>query len=72
MSDGPKPGNVHNICEIGVSTPKTTPYRLGDPIQPSPVAPSGRPVCYKCGSDRLMRSGTCSVCTNCGETTGCS
>lgn len=29
-------------------------------------------VCSHCGSDRLMRNGTCKVCLDCGTTTGCS
>lgn len=29
-------------------------------------------VCSSCGSLRLRRSGTCSVCEDCGSTTGCS
>ncbi|MEG1432659.1 vitamin B12-dependent ribonucleotide reductase [Eubacterium sp.] len=29
-------------------------------------------VCSNCGSDRLVRNGTCKVCLDCGTTTGCS
>lgn len=29
-------------------------------------------LCPSCGSFRMERSGTCSVCRDCGETTGCS
>ncbi len=29
-------------------------------------------ACISCGKYALMRSGACFVCTNCGETTGCS
>ncbi len=28
--------------------------------------------CQKCGSDKVKRSGSCSVCCDCGETGGCS
>lgn len=28
--------------------------------------------CSQCGSDRMMRNGTCKVCLDCGTTTGCS
>lgn len=27
--------------------------------------------CSNCGSDKMMRNGTCHVCQNCGTTTGC-
>lgn len=29
-------------------------------------------TCSNCGSDRLIRNGTCKVCLDCGTTTGCS
>ena len=29
-------------------------------------------ICSSCGSDRLVRNGTCKVCLDCGTTTGCS
>ncbi len=29
-------------------------------------------VCSNCGSDNLVRNGTCKVCADCGTTTGCS
>ncbi|MEG0680820.1 MAG: vitamin B12-dependent ribonucleotide reductase [Eubacterium sp.] len=29
-------------------------------------------VCSQCGSDRMVRNGTCKVCMDCGTTTGCS
>ena len=29
-------------------------------------------TCSNCGSDRLMKNGTCKVCQDCGSTTGCS
>ncbi|KNZ41673.1 vitamin B12-dependent ribonucleotide reductase [Acetobacterium bakii] len=29
-------------------------------------------TCSQCGSDRLMRNGTCKICLDCGTTTGCS
>jgi ribonucleoside-diphosphate reductase alpha chain len=29
-------------------------------------------VCPSCGSDRMVRNGTCKVCLDCGSTTGCS
>lgn len=29
-------------------------------------------ICSQCGSDRLVRNGTCKVCMDCGTTTGCS
>ena len=29
-------------------------------------------ACSNCGSDRLVRNGTCKVCLDCGTTTGCS
>ncbi len=28
--------------------------------------------CQKCGSDKMKRSGACTVCCECGETGGCS
>lgn len=28
-------------------------------------------VCDRCGSPNMQRSGTCLVCRDCGETTGC-
>jgi len=28
--------------------------------------------CSSCGSDKMMQSGVCKVCINCGTTTGCS
>jgi len=29
-------------------------------------------TCSKCGSDNLIRNGTCKICQDCGTTTGCS
>ncbi|MCL2396758.1 MAG: vitamin B12-dependent ribonucleotide reductase [Defluviitaleaceae bacterium] len=29
-------------------------------------------TCTSCGSDKMVQSGVCKVCTNCGTTTGCS
>lgn len=29
-------------------------------------------ICSNCGSDRMIRNGTCKVCRDCGTTTGCS
>lgn len=29
-------------------------------------------TCSQCGSDRMMRNGTCKLCLDCGTTTGCS
>ena len=29
-------------------------------------------LCSNCGSDRMIRNGTCKVCLDCGTTTGCS
>ena len=29
-------------------------------------------LCTSCGSDKMVQSGVCKVCTNCGTTTGCS
>ncbi|MBC3798448.1 vitamin B12-dependent ribonucleotide reductase [Acetobacterium tundrae] len=29
-------------------------------------------TCSSCGSDRMMRNGTCKICLDCGTTTGCS
>lgn len=29
-------------------------------------------TCKTCGSDRMVKNGTCKVCENCGTTTGCS
>jgi hypothetical protein len=29
-------------------------------------------TCPNCGSDKVIRSGACGVCTQCGGTTGCS
>ncbi|MGL4607386.1 MAG: vitamin B12-dependent ribonucleotide reductase [Eubacteriaceae bacterium] len=29
-------------------------------------------VCSQCGSDRMMKNGTCKICLDCGTTTGCS
>jgi ribonucleoside-diphosphate reductase alpha chain len=29
-------------------------------------------TCSHCGSDRMMRNGTCKLCLDCGTTTGCS
>ena len=29
-------------------------------------------ICPNCGSDRLVRNGTCKLCLDCGSTTGCS
>lgn len=29
-------------------------------------------ICPNCGSDRMVRNGTCKVCLDCGSTTGCS
>ena len=29
-------------------------------------------TCANCGSDRLLKNGTCKVCQDCGSTTGCS
>jgi ribonucleoside-diphosphate reductase alpha chain len=29
-------------------------------------------LCSNCGSDRMVRNGTCKVCLDCGTTTGCS
>lgn len=29
-------------------------------------------VCHNCGSDKMVQSGICKVCINCGTTTGCS
>ncbi len=41
-----------------------------------PIATKGEKIygerCSKCGSDNLVRNGTCKVCQICGTTTGCS
>ncbi len=41
-----------------------------------PVDTKGEKVygesCSKCGSDNLIRNGTCKICQDCGTTTGCS
>lgn len=29
-------------------------------------------ICSNCGSDRMLKNGTCKVCQDCGSTTGCS
>lgn len=29
-------------------------------------------LCVQCGDAKMVRNGTCLVCLNCGETTGCS
>ena len=29
-------------------------------------------ICYNCKSSKMVRNGTCKVCTECGSTTGCS
>ena len=29
-------------------------------------------LCPSCNSDKMVKNGTCKVCTECGETTGCS
>jgi len=42
----------------------------------APVKTEGEKVygetCSKCGSDNLIKNGTCKVCQVCGTTTGCS
>ena len=49
---------------------------LDDGEQPTDDAESGErlygEVCPNCGSDRMVRNGTCKVCLDCGSTTGCS
>ena len=34
--------------------------------------PVSKMTCRKCGSTNLVPAGTCMLCHNCGETTGCS
>ena len=29
-------------------------------------------VCFKCGGAKMVRNGSCLLCVDCGETTGCS
>lgn len=49
---------------------------LDDGEQPTDDAESGErlygEICPNCGSDRMVRNGTCKVCLDCGSTTGCS
>lgn len=47
------------------------------PARPAPSATSkaagySGEICVKCQGQRLVRSGTCNTCMDCGETTGCS
>lgn len=40
-------------------------------VKPGPF-PAPVPACRYCGSPSLQPAGTCSVCPNCGSTSGCS
>lgn len=45
-----------------------------EPTEPTRVNGAGYTgdVCMTCGGVRMIRNGTCSVCCDCGNTSGCS
>ncbi|MCB6569583.1 vitamin B12-dependent ribonucleotide reductase [Eubacterium limosum] len=50
-------------------TPETVPLQMEMEIEGEKLYGE---VCSQCGSDRMVRNGTCKVCMDCGTTTGCS
>lgn len=64
---------IENGLEV-VKTELLPPQKLGSFIEEKSVASEAQtdaPLCTVCGS-MTIRSGSCYVCTNCGNTTGCS
>jgi ribonucleoside-diphosphate reductase alpha chain len=54
--------------------PEERPVRDHPAIEPDdkPIIIRGEHFCSNCHSDVMQRNGTCMVCLNCGQTTGCS
>jgi hypothetical protein len=46
--------------------------RTSAPVAATRAAGFSGEICSKCQGQRLVRSGTCNTCMDCGETTGCS
>ena len=68
----------YNIDKGGNMAPSSMPSPLCPPKKTKVTSPAAivmgytGDVCPNCGSLRMKHSGTCTVCEDCGQTTGCS
>ncbi len=74
-----KPGGVEEGQEAGAGDSKPEQISLDDFIHEKALeaSKSGErlydgSVCPNCSGTRMVKNGTCKVCLDCGETTGCS
>lgn len=66
-------GQVYEPKDVTITdTPKGGTFRLGFRQTPPPHNNVEGVACKHCGSFRMQRNGTCLMCLECGETTGCS
>ncbi|MCL2665635.1 MAG: vitamin B12-dependent ribonucleotide reductase [Defluviitaleaceae bacterium] len=59
-----KPDGLEQTEPVPATLPTDRVYNANDYLHSE--------VCPSCGSNKMVRNGTCKVCTECGSTTGCS
>jgi hypothetical protein len=74
MSTNPKltPGDIRRNLDLAVGIMRGYSNKVSKVVKKEePVEDYSQPPCSNCGSDKMMRTGTCYTCI-CGTTSGCS